>query len=81
MAYERKPNTGTFWPTKPGAKCDMTCRINIDGNDYIIFGNKKKVNVSGRSVDILEVSAMRDKGTAVPTTPVVPREEREDLPF
>jgi hypothetical protein len=82
MAYERKPNTGTFWPTKPGAKCDLTCKINLDGVDYIFFGMNKRVNVSGRTVDIIEVSAMKDK-----SAPTAPRQEnfdkpeRGDLPF
>jgi hypothetical protein len=85
MAYERKPNTGTFWPTKPGAKCDLTCKINLDGVDYVLFGMSKRVNVSGRTVDIIEISGMRDKNAPPPPRSSNPDSldvpQRSDLPF
>lgn len=80
MAYEPKPNSGTLFESKPGAKTDYNGSLNVGGSDYTVFGRKKKINTrDGRKFDIIELSAIPKQDrpqTSVPTNQPV-----GDLPF
>lgn len=82
MAYERRPNNGTFWPCREGSKADMRCQINIEGIDYVLFGYKKRVNVRGTPTNIMEVSAIRDTGVqSSPQQQQTSPQQEKDFPF